>query len=184
MFSFVNIPARILSILQLNISPAEVAAGVCLGMFLGFTPLNGPMALVLLIFFFLFKINRFSTAITLPLFKMLYLFGASFLAERIGGYLLLDADFLTGFWQQVTSMPVLALADLNNTLVTGGLALSIVLCIPVYLLAKFIYVKFIGPRLNKIQESELAKRIKRYKFVNNVIKQMDIIRSRTSDKTP
>ncbi len=179
MFSFINIPARILGILELNISPAGVAGGVCLGMFLGFIPLNGPMALMLFIFFFLFRVNRFSTVLTLPLFKLLYLLGASLLAERIGGYLLIDVSFLTGFWQQVTSLPILALLDLNNTLVTGGLAFSIILCLPVYLLARFIYVKFIAPNLKKIQESKAAKRIRRYKLVNKVINQMDVIRSKT-----
>jgi uncharacterized protein (TIGR03546 family) len=179
MFSFINIPARILGILELNISPREVAGGVCLGMFLGFIPLNGPMALILFIFFFLFRINRFSTAITLPLFKLLYIFGVSSLAERIGGYLLLDANFLTGFWQKATSLPVLALVDLNNTLVAGGLALSVIFCLPVYLVARFIYRHFIAPNLSKIQESKLAKRIKGYTFANKVIKKMDVIRSRT-----
>ncbi|MFA5363293.1 MAG: DUF2062 domain-containing protein, partial [Candidatus Omnitrophota bacterium] len=145
MFSFVNIPARILAILGLNISPAEVAGGVCLGMFLGFIPLNGPMSLLLFVFFFLFKINRFSTVITLPLFKLLYLFGVSSLTERIGGYLLLDADFLTGFWKCATNLPVLALVDLNNTLVSGGLVLSLILCLPVYLFAGLMYAKFIAP---------------------------------------
>ena len=179
MFSFVNIPARILSILQLNISPAEVAGGVCLGMFLGFIPLNGPMALLLLIFFFLFKVNRFSTVITLPLFKLFYLLGVSSLAERIGGYLLLDANFLTGFWKLITNLPILALVDLNNTLVAGGLVLSIILCLPVYFLIRFIYIKSIEPHLNKIQESKFVKRIKRYKFFSKVINQMDVIRSKT-----
>ena len=179
MFSFINIPARILAILELNISPAEVAGGVCLAMFLGFIPLNGPMALLLLIFFFLFKINRLSTVIILPLFKLLYLFGVSSLTEHIGGYLLIEANLLTGFWRWITNLPVLALVDLNNTLVAGGLALSIVLCLPVYLLSRFIYVRFIAPQLNKIQESKLAKRIKRYKFVNKVINKMDVIRSKT-----
>jgi uncharacterized protein (TIGR03546 family) len=179
MFSFVNIPARILSILQLNISPAEVAGGVCLGMFLGFIPLNGPMALLLFIFFFLFKINRFSTLITLPLFKLLYLLGVSSLTERIGGYLLLDVNFLTGFWEWTTSLPVLAWVGLNNTLVAGGLVFSIILCLPVYLLVKLIYAKFIAHHLNKIQGSKLVKRITRYKFVNKVINKMDLIRSKT-----
>ncbi len=148
-------------------------------MFLGFIPLNGALALMLFIFFFLFKINRFSTALTLPLFKLLYLLGVSSLAERIGGYLLLKVDFLTDFWQYVTNLPVLALLDLNNTLVAGGLALSIILCLPVYILTGFIYRNFIAPNLKKIQESKLAKRLKGYKFVNKVINKLDVIRSKT-----
>jgi uncharacterized protein (TIGR03546 family) len=179
MFSFVNIPARVLSVLLLNITPAEVAGGVCLGMFLGFIPLNGPMALVLLVFFLLVRINRFTTTITLPLFKLLYLCGVSSLTERIGGYLLLDADYLTGFWQYVTHLPVLALLNLNNTLVVGGLALSIVLCLPVFLLARWVYIRLVGPQLIKLQGTAFAKRLTRLKVVNTAIGQMDNIRSRT-----
>ena len=182
MFSFINIPARVLTILELNISPAEVAGGVCLGMFLGFIPLNGPMALLLFIFFFLFKINRFSTAITLPLFKLLYVLGASRLADRLGGYLLLDVNFLTGFWSYVTSLPILALLDLNNTLVSGGLTLSIILSPPVYLIARFIYIKFIKNNLKKMQESKIAKRINNYSFIKKIVKKMDVVRTRTEKK--
>ena len=68
MSSFINLPAKIVSILEGNISPREIALGVCLGAFLGFIPLNGPMALLLAIFFFLFRINRAATLLTLPIF--------------------------------------------------------------------------------------------------------------------
>jgi uncharacterized protein (TIGR03546 family) len=179
MFSFINIPARILNFLEFNITPGEIAGGVCLGMFLGFIPLNGPMALLLFIFFFVFKINRFSTAITLPLFKLLYALGASALTDRIGGYLLIDADYLTGFWSFVTRLPILALLDLNNTLITGGLALSIILCAPVYLLTRFIYTKHIEPHLKNIQNSKIAKHLTKYKIASKIIKNMDNIRNRT-----
>jgi uncharacterized protein (TIGR03546 family) len=179
MFSFINIPARILTVLELNISPAEVAGGVCLAMFLGFIPLNGPMALLLFLFFFLFKINRFSTVITLPFFKLLYVAGVSVWADRLGGYLLLNADFLTGFWRYITNLPVLALLDLNNTLVAGGLALSMMLFVPVYILSRFTYVKFIENNLKKMQESKFVKRFAGNPFVKKLIKDMDKIRSRT-----
>jgi len=179
MFSFINIPARILAILELNISPAQVAGGVCLGMFLGFIPLNGPMALLFFLFFFITKINKFSTALTLPLFKLLYVLGVSHLTDKIGGYLLIDANYLVGFWRAVTHLPVLALLDLNNTLVAGGLALSAALTLPVYLIARLIYIKFIEPHLRKIQESKLAKRLTVNKLATKLVNNMDKIRSRT-----
>ena len=179
MFTFINIPARILTILQLNITPRQVAMGVCLGLFLGFIPLNGPMAFLLFLFFLIFKINRFSTALTLPFFKLVYLLGASTLAERLGGYLLIDAKSLTDFWRQVTGLPVLALLDLNNTLICGGIALSFVLCLPVYLVARFVYVSWIEKNLLRIQNSKFAKRLSRNKLVNKVVLKMDYIRSKT-----
>lgn len=179
MFSFINIPARILTLLEVNITPTEVAGGVCLGMFLGFIPLNGFMALLLFIFFFLFKINRLTTAITLPVFKLFYMLGASILADKLGGYLLIDAGYLSGFWSFVTGLPVIAFLDLNNTLIAGGLALSGILCIPVFFISRFIYLIFIEKNIQKIQNSEFAQRFKKIKVVAGVIKKMDMIRSRT-----
>ena len=179
MFSFINIPARILRLLQLNITPRQVGCGVCLALFLGFIPLNGPMALLLFLFFLIFKINRLSAILTLPLFKLLYISGVSHLAERIGGYLLIDLNSLNNFWGFVTGAPVLALLDLNNTLVAGGLALSIVFCLPVYFAAKIIYVSFIEKNFKKIQNSRLVQRLTKYKIVNKLVNKMDLIRSRT-----
>ena len=179
MFSFVNIPARILSILELNITPAEVAGGVCLGMFLGFIPLNGPMALLLFIFFFLFKINRLTTVITLPIFKLLYVLIVSTLADKLGGYLLINASYLTGFWSFVTGLPIIALLDLNNTLIAGGLVLSGLLCIPVYFISRFIHMAFIEKNIQKLQNSKFAQHFTKHKIVTNVIKKMDNIRNRT-----
>ncbi len=179
MLSFIDIPARIVTLLEFNTSPKEVAAGVCLGMFLGFTPLNGPMALLLFVFFFIFKLNRLSTAITLPLFKLFYLLGISNLADKVGGYLLIDTNVLNNFWSLVTRLPVLALLDLNNTLIAGGLAISIVLCVPVFFIARAAYIKFIEPNIQKIQNSKIAKRITSYKAAKEIIKKMDLIRSKT-----
>ncbi|MCX5679835.1 MAG: DUF2062 domain-containing protein, partial [Candidatus Omnitrophica bacterium] len=81
MFGFLNIPGKVIGILESNISPREIAAGVCLGIFLGLIPLNGPMALLLAVFFFVFKINRAATLLTLPLFKSIYLLGMSSVAD-------------------------------------------------------------------------------------------------------
>ena len=54
MLGLLNIPAKFISIVEGNISPREIALGGCLGAFLDFIPLNGPMAFLLAIFFFSF----------------------------------------------------------------------------------------------------------------------------------
>lgn len=132
----INLPLKIIKLLESNISPGETAAGVCLGMFLGFTPLNGPMAALLAVFFFIFRLNRVSTVLTMPLFKTAYLLGVSGVLEKVGGYLLIDAQGLAGFWGVFTGLPVIAYLDINNTLVAGGLAGSAILSVPVYFAAK------------------------------------------------
>ncbi len=157
MLSFISIPAKIIKFLRSNVSPGETAAGACLGMFLGFVPLNGPMAFILAIFFFIFKINRFSTLLTLPLFKLFYLAGASNFADRIGTYFLIDAKNLENFWRWLTGLPIVAYFDINNTLVIGGLILSTLLSIPVYFAAKKIAVI--------IFKSKYYEKIRNTKFI-------------------
>jgi uncharacterized protein (TIGR03546 family) len=179
MFSFINIPARVITILELNLTPRQIAGGVCLGMFMGFVPLNGPAAILLFIFFFLFKINRHTTVITLPIFKLFYVFGVSAITEKLGGYLLIDADFLSGFWSFVTGLPVIALLDLNNTLIAGGFAFSAVLCVPVYFISKFIYTSFLEKNIRKLQNYKFAQRFAKNKIVTGVIKKADKIRNLT-----
>jgi len=92
---------------------------------------------------------------------------------------MIDAKYLTDFWRVVTNLPILAILDFNNTLVTGGLALSFIFCLPVYFISKIIYIKAIEPNLAKIQDSKLAKSLTRFKFVNKVVAKMDYIRSKT-----
>jgi len=157
MLSFINLPMKIINILEGNISPREIAAGVCLGVFLGFTPLNAPMALLLAAFFFIFKINRAAALLTLPLFKAVYFFGMYKFADAVGFYILDKAGYLTGFWRQVTHLPVLAYLDINNTLIAGGLLISIVLSIPIYFIAKRLAIFFGVKYSQKIKNSPLAK---------------------------
>ena len=123
-------------ILQSNVSPAETAVGVLLAMFLGFTPLNGPFGLVLFVVFIILRLSSISTFFTFPLFKLLYVSGLSRLTDAIGSYLLINASFLKGFWRFFVNLPIIAYLDINNTLVLGGIVLSLVLSIPVYFLAR------------------------------------------------
>jgi len=168
MIPFINLPFKIVRLFTSNISPAEVAAGVCLGMFMGFTPLNGPFFIFLLICFFVFKVNRLAAMLVLPLFKLFYILGVSSLADGLGGFLLIDISILTPIWSLVTHMPVLALLGLNNTLVAGGLAISAVLCFPVYLGSKkgivFLRVKY----FDKIKGSKHVKWITKVPIIGKL----------------
>jgi len=119
MIPFLNLPVKIVKLFSANTSSSEVAAGICLGMFMGFIPLNGPMAILLFVMFFVFKINRLAAMLVLPIFKLLYLLGVSSLADVVGGYLLISAAYLTYVWRVLTHMPIIALLDINNTLVVG-----------------------------------------------------------------
>jgi|GEM_PF-563328 len=168
MLSFLSLPAKIMNILNANISPREIAFGVCLALFLGFTPLNGTTALLLALFFFIFKINRAATLLTLPVFKMIYIAGASKLCDGIGTYLLEKADILTGLWSFLTHLPVIAYVDLNRTTVVGGLLLSAVLSVPLYFISKMAAVSILAAYSKKMQNSAFSKWLGRFKTAANV----------------
>lgn len=165
MLSLIGLPAKIIAILEANVSPREVAFGACLGVFLGFIPLNGPMALFLGIIFFVFRINRVATLITLPIFKSIYFFGAYKLTDKLGESVLTQTEYLNGFWRWITHLPVVAYLGLNNTLVAGGIVFSTILSIPVYFATKRLII-FISRRYSeKIKNSKLARFIPGLKFV-------------------
>jgi len=165
MLSFLNLPSKLIDILEANISPREIAFGVCLGLFLGFTPLNGTTALLLALFFFIFKINRMATLLTMPLFKAVYLLGVSKLCDATGSYLLETATCLTGFWRVVTNFPVLAYLDINRTTVAGGIFLSAILSVPVYFIAKSVSASLLAKYSEKMQNSKFSKWVSGFKVV-------------------
>ncbi len=148
--------------LQSNTSPAEIAAGAAFALFFGFTPMNHPHVIVLVLCFFLFKINRGATLLILPLFKLAYVLGAVHLADKLGGYLLVDFAPLHGFWEWAVGAPVLAYLDLNNTLVTGGLALAAIAS-PVIFLAIWqcvlAYRTTVKTRLDKLGANQWLQRL-------------------------
>jgi len=157
MIPFLNLPVKIVKLFTSNVSPSEVAAGVCLGLFMGFIPLNGPMAILLFVLFFVFKINRLATMLVLPIFKLFYVLGVSGLTESLGGFILINADFLAPVWNILTNLPIIALLDINNTLVAGGLLVSIILCYPVYIGSKKGIVVLRLKYFDKIKNSKLVK---------------------------
>ncbi|MFH1189372.1 MAG: TIGR03546 family protein [Candidatus Omnitrophota bacterium] len=165
MLSLIRLPANIIRLLESYVSSREIAAGVCLGMFLGFTPLNGPMGILLVLFFFIFKVNRVSTLLTMPLFKAVYMLGVSGLLEKFGGYLLIDAAGLSGLWATLTGLPVIAYLDLNNTLVMGGIAGSAILSIPLYFAAERVSAALQKTYSEKLKNSRIAKAISGLKIV-------------------
>ena len=178
MLSFIIQPLKVIKLLESGVSAREVAAGVCLAMFLGFTPLNGPLTILLVIFFFVFKLDKIITVLTLPLFKLFYILGMYRLADALGGYLLIDAAYLTNIWAFITGLPVIALLDLNNTLVTGGLAIAGVLTAPVYFLSKRLAAAAKGHYYSKIKETKAAKVLKNAGFLHDFLNRIDQFKNR------
>jgi uncharacterized protein (TIGR03546 family) len=169
MIPLVNLPVKIVRLFTSNVSESEVAAGVVMGMFLGFIPLNGPMAILLFILFFLFRINRLASMLVLPVFKLLYILGVYRLADLAGGVFLINLKFLAGLWDFITSLPVIAYLDLGNTLVTGGLVVSGVLTFPVYIGAKKGIVILREKYFDKFKQTKFYKWVMKIPLISKAV---------------
>jgi uncharacterized protein (TIGR03546 family) len=135
---------------------------------MGFTPLNGWMTVILILFFLFFKLNRVSTILTLPIFKLFYMLGLYKIADFFGGLVLIKASFLEGFWRFVTHFPILTYLDLNNTLVSGGLILSAILVVPVFQLSVAGARKMQTVYGKKFKETKFMKWVKNIPIVSRI----------------
>jgi uncharacterized protein (TIGR03546 family) len=169
MIPFVNLPVKIVKLFTSNVSTSEIAAGVCMGLFFGFIPLNGPMALLLFMLFFVFRINRLATMLVLPVFKIIYVLGGYRLADMIGGVLLIELKFLKPLWEFLLSLPVIAFLDLGNTLVTGGLVLSFILTVPLYPAAEKGVAVLRERYFERIRNSRIARWFVKLPLVGKII---------------
>lgn len=174
MLGFLKLPLTVLNIVEGNTSDREIAFGVCLGMFLGLIPLNGSMALLLAVFFFIFKINRAATILTLPVFKLMYFLGLKAVCEKLGFYLLSDANYLTNLWSVLINFPILALLNINYTLVAGGIVLAAALSPVVYLISKKIARAVKASYAGKVKNTKFALWASRIKKVHAVTSTLSI----------
>ncbi|MDD5429044.1 MAG: hypothetical protein PHI58_07435, partial [Candidatus Omnitrophica bacterium] len=123
----------------------------------------------LALLFFIFKVNRMATLLTLPIFKTVYLLGVSKLADGFGVYFLEKADYLTGFWRLVTNFPVIAYLDINRTTVAGGIILSAILSIPLYFIVKSASAPLLAKYSGMMKNTALSKWVKRVYRASNII---------------
>jgi uncharacterized protein (TIGR03546 family) len=151
--------ANIIKILQSEISPSQIAGGVVLGMILGLTPLMNLHNLVVILIVILVAVNFSMVMLSFGIFSGLaYLFDPLF--HNLGYYLLVDVPSLKPLWTGVVNSPVLALTNLNNTVVLGSLLISLVLTVPFYFATKKFVVFYRQHLTEKVQKLKISRIVK------------------------
>jgi len=138
--------------------PKQIAFALSFGIFIGLIPKNNILVHILFIFFLCFKIN-------IPFFILSIVFFSFFsplidpVSDRIG-YFILTLKSLNGFFTELYNMPVIPWTGFNNTVVMGGIILSIILFLPFYFLSlklvSYYNVKF----KNRVVNSRIVKALK------------------------
>ena len=149
--------ARFIKALNGNVKKSQIAAGFAWGLFLGLIPAGNIFWIAIFILSFLFKNNHWS--------KMLFMFVLMAFSGLIRppldllGWWLLHIDSLQPFFTNLYNMPFVPFTKFYNTLVAGGLAGGVVLCIPVYFLFFGLVALYRNTIGEKLRNSKVIKSI-------------------------
>lgn len=175
MISFI---AKLIVALNSNSRPSELASGIAFGFWLALIPGGNLLWIVIFIIAFFLKHNISVFLVSLGGFKLFISFFDPLL-DRIGGTLL-ESPALKDLFTSLYNIPYLSYSNFNNTIVTGGFILGVILWVPIFLLFIVvikIYRKKIAP---KVAESKFVKFMKKLPIISKLtssIKKLSVLAS-------
>lgn len=153
---------KLLKLLNADVNPMQIAAGVSFGMVLGFTPLWSLHNLITLFVICLFRINVSAVLLSFAVFSGLaYLLDPLFI--KAGEAILLNQD-LQVIWTSLYQEDLWRLAHFNHTLLMGSLAVSVLLFFPCMLISRLIIIQYRERILAWVRKSRLVQTLKASKW--------------------
>ena len=164
MYVILKLLQKLVSTLNSDGTPGQVGAGIAIGTVFGLTPLLNLHNLVVLAFVMVFRVSV--PAVTLGWFAAIPLgFALDPLFDMFGLWML-DALTLNPLWTTLTNAPVIALLNLNNSVVLGSLVFWIVALWPMYFLARWGVARYRATVYQRLQRSKVFKTVKGSKIYN------------------
>jgi len=131
---------KVFKILKSSLSPNQIAFSFALGVFAGLPPMGLhviiPITLALLV-----RGSFRAFLLSMGLFKLISI-GVAPGSYVIGRFLLDSHRGLDSVWRVLFHLPVAAPMGYGHYLLLGGLTLSFVIAIPVFLLVRFLVIKY------------------------------------------
>lgn len=146
-------------------TPGQVAAGAALGAAVGLTPIVNLHNVLILSLVLVLNVSV-PGALLGWLFCVPLGFALDPVFDFIGRTLLLDIPFLNGLWTTIYNTPVLALTNVNNSIVLGSLVVWIVLALPIFLLARWAIGKYRATIYARYRDAKIFKAIRASKVYN------------------
>ncbi len=164
MYLIIKLIQKLVATLNSEGTPGQVGAGIALGTIFGLTPLVNLHNLVALAVILLLRVTlpavMLGWFVSVPLgFVLDPLFDAM-------GQRLLETLVLTPLWTTVTNAPVLALTNLNNSVVLGSLVFWALAATPIYLLARWGVSRYRATIYVRLQRSKAYKAVRASKIYN------------------
>lgn len=153
---------KFIRILSSETNPVQISAGFALAMIAGFTPLLSIHNLLVLLVLLVFRINLASFLLGWGLFSaMSYLLDPVF--HDVGRSVLANPDLLSA-WTEMYNSSMWRLTQFNNTIVMGGLVVSLIAFFPMLFIGSLLIKQFRKVILEKINNSRLFKFFKSSKW--------------------
>ncbi|MFQ5702959.1 MAG: TIGR03546 family protein [Gemmatimonadales bacterium] len=164
MYLVLRILQKLIATLNSDGTPGQAAAGIAIGSVFGLTPLMSLHNLVILAVVVLLRVSL--PAVTLGWIASVPVgFALDPLFDSLG-VRMLEVFSLRPFWTSLTNAPIVALANLNNSVVLGSLVLWMVASIPLYFLARWGVATYRATVYARIQEWRMFKAAQASKIYN------------------
>ena len=164
MYVILKLIQKLIATLNSDGTPQQVGAGMAIGTVFGLTPLVNLHNLVVLAIVLLFRVSV--PAVTLGWFAAIPLgFALDPLFDALGQRSL-ETLVLAPVWTAITNAPVLALANLNNSVVLGSLVVWIVAVFPLYVLARWGVARYRETVYARLQKTKVFRVVRASKAYN------------------
>ncbi len=156
----INWVARVFVAVNSNKKTSQIALAISFAFILALVPKTNLFWVSLFILTFFLKLNQAVEMVFIAVFSLLLGFLDKFLDEI--GYAILTIPSLGSFFTKLFNSPFFYLTKYYNSLVMGGLAVGLVLALPIYFLAKY---------LVDVYRDKVREKIANNKFIQAVVKQ-------------
>lgn len=150
----------------------QIAAGIACGLILGFAPVFSLQTLLVIFILFFFRIQIGAATVSAFFFAFVaWILDPVF--NRVG-MAILEMESLRPLFTTMYNMPLVPLTRFANSIVMGSGAVSIVLALPIFFLARALVEKYREQVVGKFKETKIWKTLKATSFYKWYIKYQEL----------
>ena len=153
---------KLLSIVNSNKEPGEIALGVIFGMFAGFLLLAPFNAVIIFVFVLLLNVNTAAFFLFMGIFKLL-----TFIVDPLGniiGRAVLTAPFMEPLFSAMSNLPLIPFTGFNNTVIMGDFIIGILLAVPAWIACMKLIKYYRDNMMENVKKFGIIKALKAGNF--------------------
>jgi uncharacterized protein (TIGR03546 family) len=151
-----------IKLLNSDTGTISLAMGLTCGFILGMTPTLSLHSLLIFLVLFFFRIQIGAALLAAFFFKFVaFLLDPAF--DAVGSKVL-DIESLQAFYTTLYNMPIIPFTRFNNTIVMGSAVITFALSPLVFILSRYLIVKYRQTVLARFKESKAWKAVEATKF--------------------